>query len=208
MNDLRVLIVADDPLTRTGLATLLADQPGCVVVGQLDSEAAWPVDLSMYRPDILLWDLGWSPEAALAAAEEVTEVGLPVVGLIPDENHAAEAWGAGLRGLLLRNVDGETLLTALIAAAQELVTLDPLLAEALLRPALPDPPPLVEALTPREAEVLQLLAEGLPNKAIARRLDISDHTVKFHVNAIMSKLGAQSRTEAVVRATRLGLILL
>jgi DNA-binding NarL/FixJ family response regulator len=57
-------------------------------------------------------------------------------------------------------------------------------------------------------EVLQLLAEGLPNKAIARRLDISDHTVKFHVNAILSKLGAQSRTDAVVRATRLGLILL
>ncbi|MBI1880571.1 MAG: response regulator transcription factor, partial [Chloroflexi bacterium] len=63
-------------------------------------------------------------------------------------------------------------------------------------------------LTPRELEVLQLLAEGLPNKAIARRLDISDHTVKFHVNAILSKLSAQSRTDAVVRATRLGLILL
>jgi DNA-binding NarL/FixJ family response regulator len=57
-------------------------------------------------------------------------------------------------------------------------------------------------------EVLQLLAEGLANKAIAHRLDISDHTVKFHVNAILSKFGAQSRTEAVVRATRLGLILL
>jgi DNA-binding NarL/FixJ family response regulator len=57
-------------------------------------------------------------------------------------------------------------------------------------------------------EVLQLLAEGLPNKAIARQLNISDHTVKFHVNAIMSKLNAQSRTEAVVQATRLGLILL
>jgi DNA-binding NarL/FixJ family response regulator len=56
--------------------------------------------------------------------------------------------------------------------------------------------------------VLQFLAEGLPNKAIARRLDISEHTVKFHVNAIMGKLGAQSRTEAAVRAARMGLILL
>jgi DNA-binding NarL/FixJ family response regulator len=65
-----------------------------------------------------------------------------------------------------------------------------------------------EALTPRELEVLQLLAEGLPNKTIARQLSISEHTVKFHLNAIMSKLGAQSRTEAVVRATRLGLIIL
>ena len=71
-----------------------------------------------------------------------------------------------------------------------------------------EPSPLVESLTPREVEVLQLLAEGLPNKGIAQRLGISEHTVKFHVNAIMGKLGAQSRTEAVVQATRLGLILL
>jgi DNA-binding NarL/FixJ family response regulator len=63
-------------------------------------------------------------------------------------------------------------------------------------------------LTPREREVLQLLAEGLPNKTIASRLNISEHTVKFHVNAIMTKLGAQSRTDAVMRATRSGLILL
>jgi DNA-binding NarL/FixJ family response regulator len=64
----------------------------------------------------------------------------------------------------------------------------------------------VEELTPRETEVLQLLADGLTNKAIAQRLGISDHTVKFHVNAVLGKLGAQSRTEAVVRATRLGLL--
>ena len=70
------------------------------------------------------------------------------------------------------------------------------------------PPRPARALTPREREVLQLLAEGLANKAIAQRLAISEHTVKFHVNAIMSKLGAQSRTAAVVQATRLGLIML
>jgi len=67
---------------------------------------------------------------------------------------------------------------------------------------------VLEELTAREMEVLQLLAEGLPNKSIAQRLDISEHTVKFHVNAILRKLEAQSRTEAVVQATRLGLILL
>ena len=67
---------------------------------------------------------------------------------------------------------------------------------------------LVEPLTPRELEVLRLMAEGLPNKTIAARLEISEHTVKFHVNTILGKLGVASRTEAVVRATRLGLILL
>ena len=69
-------------------------------------------------------------------------------------------------------------------------------------------PALAEELTPRETEVLELMADGLTNKAIAQRLGISDHTVKFHVNAILGKLGAQSRTEAVVRATRLGLLFL
>ena len=72
----------------------------------------------------------------------------------------------------------------------------------------PDSLPPGQELTPRELEVLQLLAEGLANKAIALQLDISEHTVKFHVNAILAKLGVQSRTQAVVRATRLGLIIL
>ena len=67
---------------------------------------------------------------------------------------------------------------------------------------------LVEPLSARELEVLRRMAEGLANKQIARELEISEHTVKFHVNAVLGKLGAQSRTEAVVRATRAGLILL
>ena len=94
------------------------------------------------------------------------------------------------------------------AVAQGLAVIEP----ELLADVWPAGPPvesdLAEELTPRELEVLQLLAEGLANKAIAQRLTISEHTVKFHVNAIMSKLGAQSRTAAVVRATRLGLIML
>jgi len=82
------------------------------------------------------------------------------------------------------------------------------LAHTVMRPRPPRPAALVEPLTPRESEVLQLLAQGLPNKAIAERLRISDHTAKFHVNAILGKLGAQTRTEAIVHAARLGLVLL
>jgi DNA-binding NarL/FixJ family response regulator len=78
----------------------------------------------------------------------------------------------------------------------------------VLRPSRDFPPsPLIEELTPRELEVLQLLVRGLSNKAIGFQLDISEHTVKFHVNAIMTKLSAQSRTEAAVRATQMGLVL-
>jgi DNA-binding NarL/FixJ family response regulator len=208
MAALRVLIIANDPLSRAGLAMLLSDQAGCEVVGQISGAEEYLADMEIYRPEVLPWDLGWNPEEALTQAAEFA-VEWPLVGLLPDENQVGEAWAVGLRSLLLRSAPAEMLLAALIAAGQELVTLDPRLAETLLRSTPQSPPDhLIEALTPRELEVLQLLAEGLPNKDIARQLNISDHTVKFHVNAIMSKLNAQSRTEAVVQATRLGLILL
>jgi DNA-binding NarL/FixJ family response regulator len=208
INNLRLLIVADDPLARTGLAALMANQPGCTVVGQIAGDADLPVELDIYRPDVVLWDLGWGPTLMLEQLADLREIETPAVILLSDDTHAAEIWATGARGLLLRDVDTEKLLAALLAAAEGLVVLDPALTSVLFPHLQPPPIHLVEALTPRESEVLQLLAEGLPNKTIARRLEISEHTVKFHVNAIMSKLGAQSRTEAVVRATQLGLILL
>lgn len=200
--------MADDPLARAGLAALLVDQPGCTVVGQMASDDDLMAQVSVYRPDALLWDLGWDPQPTMDLLADVEDITLPVVALLPDEAGAANAWNAGARGLLLRDADTETLVAALIAVAQGLVVLDSRLAGALV-PAIKMPNAgLVEDLTPRELEVLQLLAEGLPNKAIAYKLGISDHTVKFHVNAILGKLGAQSRTEAVVRATRSGLVIL
>ncbi len=208
INSLRLLIIADDPLARAGLAALLANQPDCTVVGQIDSEINLPTDLDIYRPDILLWDLSWHPAPLLEHLSDSQSIGVPSVALLPDTAHAGEAWGTGVKGLLLRDANAEKLSAALLAASQGLITIDPELTTALLpNPQAPSSPP-IEALTPREVEVLRHLAEGLSNKAIARHLDISGHTVKFHVNAIMTKLGAQSRTEAAVRATQLGLILL
>jgi DNA-binding NarL/FixJ family response regulator len=206
--DLRVLVVAGDPLARAGLAALLAGQPGCVLAGQASSSADLPAQAAVYRPDVVLWDLGWDPaqdlEASLAQIEELGEEGLPVVVLLADDAQAPEVWAAGTSGLLFRDVGVEPVLAALQAAGQGLVVHDPSLAPGP-GPGR-DPGDLVEDLTPRETEVLQLLADGLTNKAIAQRLGISDHTVKFHVNAVLGKLGAQSRTEAVVRASRLGLL--
>jgi two-component system nitrate/nitrite response regulator NarL len=109
---------------------------------------------------------------------------------------------AGARGLLRRDTTPEPLLAALGAVLAGLLVLDPALGGSLATRAAP---PAAD-LTPREVEVLALLAEGLANRAIAQRLAISEHTVKFHLNAILGKLGAQSRTEAVVLAIRLGLI--
>ena len=173
------------------------------------NSAHLPTQAAVYRPDVVLWDLGWDPaqdlEASLAQIEDLREEGLPVVALLADDAQAPEVWASGALGLLLRDASVETLLASLQAAVRGLVVYDPSLA-LVPSPARDFTLVLAEDLTPRETEVLQLLADGLTNKAIAQRLGISDHTVKFHVNAILGKLGAQSRTEAVVRATRLGLL--
>jgi len=203
---MRVAIVAEDPLARAGLAALLAHPPECEVVEQASGEDDLYELLQMVRADVVVWDLGWDPTQALERLAEAQDLGLPVVALLPDATSAREAWNAGARGLLPRTVDSATLIEALRAAAQGLVVLDPAMAPTLPLTRDRHVEPAVEELTPREIEVLRLLAEGLPNKGIAHLLGISEHTVKFHVNAIMARLNAQSRTEAVTRATRLGLI--
>jgi DNA-binding NarL/FixJ family response regulator len=216
MEPVRTLIVAGDPLARAALAALLEDMLECSVIGQVAGIPDLPGNVAIYRPDVILWDLGWDPTSVSQALEGVDtedldirrDDGPVILALVPDRIHAPDAWASGIRGLLSRDAGAEILVSALQAVAQGMVVLDPELADSVL-PTIDDPTgTLVEELTPREIEVLQLLAEGLSNKAIAHRLDISEHTVKFHVNAILGKLGAQSRTEAVVRATRLGLILL
>ncbi|MBX3064247.1 MAG: response regulator transcription factor [Anaerolineae bacterium] len=207
MNDLRLLIIGDDPLARAGLASLLKTQPGCEVVGQVSADSDLVNAVSIYQPQVILWDWGWD-SAALDRLLEVRDALPPVVALLRDVSAAADAWSAGARGLLRRDASTDTLIAALEAVQRGLVALDPQMAAAVM-PARERPiTPPVDDLTPREQEVLQLMAEGLPNKIIAQRLSISEHTVKFHINAILSKLNAQSRTDAVVRATRSGLIML
>lgn len=204
-----MLVVAHDPLARAGLATMLDGQPGVTLVGQISGEDDVTSALEAYQPDVVIWDIGWNTEHALEQLEEFSgEAGPPVVALLSDDTFAPDAWAAGARGMLFRDVDAETLIASALAVSRGVVALDPRFTSAALPPrSLPNAMPSVE-LTPRERQVLRLLAEGLPNKTIAHNLDISDHTVKFHVNSILSKLGAQSRTEAVISATRLGLILL
>jgi len=205
---LRILIIAGDTLARAGLAALLANQPNLVVVGQVAPDGDLMLPVNAYQPDVVLWDLGWNPAPQLEALTALTEGGLPVLALLPDNAYASQVWAAGVRGLLLREAKADALVAALVSLGQGLVVLEPTFTNLAVLDPLTPASPLAEPLTPRELEVLQRMAEGLSNKLIARALDISEHTVKFHVNAILSKLGAQSRTEAVVRATRAGLILL
>jgi two-component system, NarL family, nitrate/nitrite response regulator NarL len=209
LENVRVLIVAEDPLARAGLAALLATQRGCVIAGQIAVDGELANAQSVYRPDVIVWDFGSDPSRALERANSVRDLGVPMVALLPDETAAADAWASGARGLLPRDTTAEKLAAALAAVAHGLAVIDPPFAATLLPVARDQSPaPPIEELTPRELQVLRLMAEGQSNKTIARALGISEHTVKFHVNAILGKLNVASRTEAVVHATRLGLILL
>jgi DNA-binding NarL/FixJ family response regulator len=162
-------------------------------------------DFSVKSPseaELALWDAGPRAAVALRSAFERT----PTLALVRDEESALELLRAGALGVLLRSVDGERLVAALRAVAVGLGVFDPALLSTLL--AARAAPEDALSLTPREAEVLSLMAQGLSNKLIADRLKISDHTAKFHVNAILTKLGAETRTEAVVLAARRGLLML
>jgi DNA-binding NarL/FixJ family response regulator len=197
----RVLVISDDALARAGLAALIVGRDADVVGQGAPAEAA--ALAASREPDVVAWDLGPGGETP----PEPGLVDVPVVAILWGEEQGAAAVAAGARGIVLRDTASERLVAALQAVARGLVVIDPALADLLprRRPAVAE---LIEPLTPRETEVLQLLAEGRSNKSIAARLGISEHTAKFHVNAILGKLGAATRTEALAQAARLGLVLL
>ncbi|NMO16088.1 response regulator transcription factor [Pyxidicoccus fallax] len=205
---IRLALVAEDPLARGALSRALGDQAGELLLVASGTQAELE-STQGEAPDVVLWDTGLRlPDADTRV--EAPDLGAPVLALVADEAAGEVALTAGARGLLFRDVGPAPLSAALLAVARGLTVFDPALMEVRAAPrattaggtASPD------TLTPREREVLALLAEGLSNKAIADRLSISEHTAKFHVNAVLAKLGVQRRTEAVVRAARMGLVTL
>ena len=206
----RVLVVGDDVLARAGLVGMLATLPETVtVVGQVSATGASPLTA---EADAVLWDTGMpagvdrrSGRGPGLDAAWLVDVARPVVALVNDDRQAAIALAVGARAILPRDAPAERIVAALAASQQGLIAFDESFAEAL-GPRRASAAPLLEPLTPREVEVLGLIAEGLANKTIAARLGISESTVKFHVNAILGKLGVESRSEAIVQAARLGLV--
>jgi DNA-binding NarL/FixJ family response regulator len=203
------LLVSGDPLARGGLFQLLGSQPGISVTSQAQGDERLDALTRADDVDAVVWDVGVEPARNLERMRGWAGLQLPTVALVPDEKSASDAFSAGARGLLLRSVEGGKLGATVKAVTLGLVVLDDSFSGALpgVR-ALSVKGPTPEALTPRETQVLSELARGLSNKEIATALDISEHTAKFHVNAVMQKLGVQNRTEAVVRAVRLGLLML
>ncbi len=210
MTGVRVLIVSPSPLARNGLEALIQPMAELTVAG-----SGAPTDAaslaSQVQPDVVVFDAGAGdpddlvPVAGLSSAQP----GLPIVVLALETDEQAAALNLGAAALLPSSVETEALRAAILSAAQGLVTI----ARADLAALLPQEagsraavPSMVESLTRRELEVLQLLARGLTNRRIAERLGVSEHTIKFHVAALLGKLDARTRAEAVARAIRLGLL--
>jgi DNA-binding NarL/FixJ family response regulator len=211
MAALRLLILSANPLARTGLAALLEGSAGIHLVGSAAVAEAASLAAQLL-PDAVVLDAadGEVEDLDAIARLSTAQPALPIVALAADQSGLASALSFGASALLPAAVDLDTLLAALQAAAHGLVTIPRQELAALL----PKEEPVeaaasapVESLTPRELEVLQLMARGLTNRQIARRLQISEHTVKFHAAAILGKLNARSRAEAVARAIGLGWIL-
>lgn len=213
---IRVLLLADDPLVRAGLAHMVESGEDEVLVPVRVELARDYRDLAQtvaeVDPDAVLADLGVEPTVARERMRAVSGLERTVVLMVPAGLSASETVALGLRAALPRSADPVAIRAAIHAATQGLVVLDPSLLGGLLGRAstarTDSAGPRAQELTARELEVLRLLAEALPNKLIADRLGISDHTAKFHVNSVLSKLSAGSRTEAVVRAARMGLVTL
>ncbi len=207
----QLLVVAENLLARAGLTALLEER-GCAVLAQVDG-ADLQRDIDRLQPDALVVDMGWDSGVMRQRLGQI-EGDLPVLAIAgADEFQSLSALLRTLRmfpqfALLPGESARDTIVAALDALAAGLSVIDPQLSTLLDAPAGARDDPMQSPLTAREQEVLRHLARGLTNRAIALELGITQHTVKFHVNAIMGKLEAQSRTEAVVRATQLGLIAL
>ena len=202
----RVLIMADAPASAAHLHRLLEGEIGVQVVGRLARTSSLASSIAELSPDVVLWHVG------AERASHVTDVPTPEVPLVviadqPEPNWIHELLSGKVRALLLGDPSSAELVAAIQSAIAGLVVLSPKV-RALLRPGIviADENEYAERLTAREQEVLEMMMEGLSNKEIAMCLNVSSHTVKFHISSVLAKLGASTRTEAITIGLRRGLI--
>ncbi len=213
MKELTVLLIDDHTLFREGLAQLLRKRG----IEVLESQSGGREGIRMaaeHEPDIILLDMRMPEMSGISVLRELRkqELNMPVVMLTTssDERDLVESLRSGAQGYLLKDMDPDDLVTALRDIKQGKTVVSPDLAPVLARVvqddgAIPPIPSPFANLTPRELEILALLAEGKSNKVIARDLGISDGTVKLHVKAILRKLDVHSRVEAAVIAVEQGM---
>jgi DNA-binding NarL/FixJ family response regulator len=196
-----VLLVDDHQMVRAGIATLLAATDEIVVVGQAGDGAAAVAAAADTMPDVVLMDLSMpvldGVEATRQILDSQPDVRVVVLTSFSDRDRVSDALAAGAVGYLLKDCDPADLLSAVRSAAAGHVPLDPRVARILLPTGQGRPE---DAMSPREVEVLRLVAKGLANKQIGRRLGITERTVKAHLGRVFRALGVADRTSAALWA--------
>jgi DNA-binding NarL/FixJ family response regulator len=215
---IRVLVVDNEELVRTGLRLILDAEPDIGVVGTASDGRQAVAEVRRLCPDVVLMDIRMPGLDGLEATRRIlTEPDVPpckvvILTTFDVDEHVYEALRAGASGFLLKDVPADQLAHAIRVAAAGEALLAPSVTRRLIaafaRPTAPAPVPVAGLgdLTPREVEVLTLLAEGLSNAEIATRLFVGEATVKTHVARILTKLGVRDRVQAVIAAFRSGLV--
>jgi len=205
---IRVLLADDHGVIRDGLGRLISALEGVSLVGVAADGAQAVEQTAQLLPDVVLMDLDMPVMDGIAATKRITaarpQTAVVVLTAFSDRHRIISALEAGACGYLLKDVDAEQVGEAIRAAARGESPLDPRVARTVLDARLtPDETP--SDLSPRELEVLTLLVKGLPNKLIARQLQISEKTVKAHLTSIFRHLGVTDRTQAALWAARHGI---
>ncbi len=209
---IRILVADDHPVVRDGLVAILSTQSDLQVVAEAGNGREVVERATQTRPDVILLDLEMPDmdgvEALRRLRADNPDARVIIFTAFDTDERILAAVQAGAQGYLLKGAPREELFNAVRVVHGGGSLLQPIVASKLLkqvsRPG--EPEQELEPLTPREEEVLQLLAQGLQNKEIARQLVISERTVKFHVSSILAKLDAGNRTEAVAIAAQHGLV--
>jgi DNA-binding NarL/FixJ family response regulator len=215
----RVLLADDQRLVRESLGTMLELLDGIELVGSAADGAEAVALATEQRPDVVLMDLRMPGtdgiEATRQLRERLPETGVIALTTYADDESVLAALRAGARGYLTKDASSEDIRAAIMCVASGSATLDPAVQHHVVAalslvpptPAQPEPAQatLPDDLTPREAEVLVLIAEGLSNFEIAERLYVSPTTVKSHINHLFAKAGIRDRAQAVNYAYRTGL---
>jgi DNA-binding NarL/FixJ family response regulator len=201
---IRVVIADDHAVVRTGLAELLSTMSDVELVGTARDGAHAVATCAEQHPDVVLMDLEMPDVDGIEATRRIKaaqpETAVVILTSFSDRERILRALDAGAAGYLLKDAEPDELRRAVQAAARGDAPLDPKAARAVLSVRAGGSP--ADALSQREREVLAMVAEGLPNKLIARRLEISEKTVKAHLTSVFRQIGVTDRTQAALWAQR------
>ncbi|GLS06161.1 DNA-binding response regulator [Chitiniphilus shinanonensis] len=212
---LRILVIDDHSLFRSGVCQLLQKQPDFAVVAEAADGLEGIKRAREHRPDVILLDLNMPGLSGLETmqllAQDLPECAVVILTVSEEAEELAQALRAGARGYLIKNIDADALVAAIRRAASgEPVIADSmtgkLVAQFRAQASTPAAPPVErEKLTPRERDIVACLARGESNKEIARRLDLAESTVKIHIQSVLRKLNLSSRVQVAVYAVEHGL---